>query len=153
MQPASVALVRAPRKLVKDGWLAPGLTIPPSVSTSLVRRGALRLIVGCALLQNVDEVAAGTRHVRTVSSHDVLRLHGAAIYVRVGVIVWANRRAFQGNSGEQTARSRVAENLGSHPGVRSRGSAASLGTGRDGSVCSQFDLTAENRFHAAIIHD
>src|SRR5208283_2673052 len=58
-----------------------------------------------------------------------------------------------GNAGKQTLRARVAQDLGAHPSVGIRGSVTSLGTAGNRSVAAEFNLAAENGFHATVIHD
>jgi hypothetical protein len=51
-----------------------------------------------------------------------------AIHVCTGVVVGANRGSFQRNTGEHAARTRVAEDFGSHPSIGIRGSVTSFGS-------------------------
>src|SRR5580658_2439213 len=105
------------------------------------------------LFEDVDETAASFRHTGVFAANDFASLHRVTVDVGTGVIIRANRGAFEGYSGKYSARARIAEDLGAHPGVGIRGSIASLWSGCNGSVAAQLNLAAEDGIHAAAIHD
>src|SRR5271163_3334258 len=105
------------------------------------------------LLQNVNEMAACFRHAGMFATNDFTCLHGASINVGTGVIVRANRGAFERNSSKNSLCARIAENLSAHPSICIRGSCTSLGACGNGSIASQLYLAAEDGIHAAAVHN
>src|ERR1700726_4891411 len=91
--------------------------------------------------------------VSLLASHDVFRLYGVAIYLFACLVIRTKRGALQGKSGKYTTRTRIAEDLCSHPSVCICGSITAFGTACNGSICTQLNLTAENRLHSFVIHD
>src|ERR1700720_4049667 len=87
------------------------------------------------------------------ASHDVFRLDGMTIDLFAGLVIGTKSRAFEGNSGKHSAGTRIAEDLGSHPGISICGSIASFGASGNRSIRAQLHLAAEDGFHAAVIHD
>src|SRR5258708_39561695 len=76
------------------------------------------------------------------ASDDFFCRNGVAIDLFAGLVVRTKRRALEGNSGTQTAGTRVAQDLGSHPSVGICGSITSFGVSGNGSICAQFNLAA-----------
>src|SRR5271154_6732067 len=93
------------------------------------------------------------RHVHVFAAHDIRSFHGVAIYIGAGVVIGAKSRALEGDSRKQTARTRVAKDFGAHPGVGIRRGVAAFWSTGDRSVGAKFDFAAENRIHAAAVHD
>jgi len=75
-----------------------------------------------------------------------------AVEFVVGVVVGTQSGTFQGNSGENAAGARVAENFGAHVGVGVRGSGTALGSASDGSVGAELDLAMKQAACRAIVH-
>src|SRR6266852_9715952 len=98
-------------------------------------------------------MTAGAGHARMFASHDVFCLNGTAIDLFAGLIVRTKRRTLEGNSSKHSAGTRVAEDLGSHPGISICGSIASFGASGNRSIRAQLNLAAQDRLHAAVIHD
>src|SRR6202165_4334173 len=98
-------------------------------------------------------MTACTRHAHIFASYDILCLDGMAIDLLACLVVRTKRRAFKRNTGKQTAGTRVAKDLGSHPSVGICGSITSFGACGNGSISAQLNLTAQDRLHAAVIHD
>src|SRR4030095_8010493 len=98
-------------------------------------------------------MTAGRGYTHLFTSYDVLCLDGMTINVCACVIVGTKRGTLERNAGKQTAGTRVAKNFSSHPGVGICGSITSFGARGNGGIRTQLNLTAENRFHASVVHD
>lgn len=64
-------------------------------SQLLIRSGALGFVVGCTLLQNIDEVTACCRHAHLFTSNDFFCFDGVTIDLFAGFVVGTERGAFQ----------------------------------------------------------
>src|ERR1700731_1047985 len=113
----------------------------------------LRFVARGIGLQYAHEVAAGPGNGHSVFQQDGSGGNFAAIDSRAGFIVWAQRRTFEGNAGEKSAGTGVAEDFCFHPEIGVRGSVAALGTRGGGCVSTQLDFAAEDGSGAFLVHD
>src|SRR6202140_5828283 len=93
-----------------------------AVRLLLIRSSVLRFVARRPLFQNRHKVTSRRGYGNMLASDDVLCLHGMSIDLFICVIVRTKGCALEGDSGKQTARTRVAEDLSAHPGVCIRGS-------------------------------
>src|SRR3954463_13741001 len=87
-------------------------------STALSATYLFRFIPRCAFLQDADEMTARGRNGNAVAQNDLPGGDLTTIDILIGIVVWAERRAFERNSREEAACARVAQNLGAQRRVR-----------------------------------
>src|SRR5208283_5050823 len=75
------------------------------------------------------------------------------IQLGVGIVVRAERGAFERNASECPAGPRIAENFGTHGCVCLGRSAAALRSGRGGSIRAELYLAGENTLCGTVIHE
>src|SRR3977135_660371 len=98
-------------------------------------------------------MTARAGNTKMFASHDILRLTRMALDVCAGIVVRTNRGTFERDSRKKAAGSRIAENLGAHPGVGIRGGVTSFWPCRNGSVAAELDLAAQDRIHTTAVHN
>src|ERR1700691_973315 len=79
--------------------------------------------------------------------------HHAAVKVASAALVLLDDGAGKFETGEESAGTRVGQDLGAHFPIGIGGSVAADGAGGDAGICSKFELAGEQVVHAAFVHD
>src|SRR5690242_2923379 len=126
---------------------------PLTMSGLVLFADALRYVLGRTLVEKIDQSSAGRRSWHLTALNDVTGTEVAAVEVLVGAAVGTQGGTFQRDSGKQTSRSRVAQDLGAHDDVGSGGGITSFRPRRSGGVGTELNFAGEHRIRAAIVHD
>src|ERR1700728_4053367 len=106
--------------------------------------GLLGQVVGRMLVQRAQQECCGRRSRHYLVEDNCLSRHVFPVRTLVGIIVWTQSGTGQRETGEETARAKVGEDLCPHGDIRLSGGIPANRPGRRGGVPTDLDLAGEN---------